>query len=131
MLSTAIVSISEVSCLTGKTRATIHRHINRGKLSKIIDDAGNQSVDTSELIRVYGKINNTIDIQPNHIEKEQMDTGELNTLKNQLAVLEAENNALKDHLSSLKQALLLLEHKNQQVEVLTKIPKRKKFLGMF
>jgi len=30
----AIVSISEASRLTGKTRATIHRHINTGKLSK-------------------------------------------------------------------------------------------------
>lgn len=39
----AIVSISEVSRLTGKTRATIHRHINTGAVG----------IDTSELIRVY------------------------------------------------------------------------------
>ncbi|OYQ73231.1 hypothetical protein B9T21_09655 [Wohlfahrtiimonas chitiniclastica] len=49
----AIVSISEASRLTGKTRATIHRHINTGKLSKAKDDTGIVGIDISELIRVY------------------------------------------------------------------------------
>lgn len=49
----AIVSISEASRLTGKTRATIHRHINTGKLSKTKDDTGAIGIDISELVRVY------------------------------------------------------------------------------
>lgn len=47
----AIVSISEASRLTGKTRATIHRHINTGKISKTKDDTGATGIDISELIR--------------------------------------------------------------------------------
>ena len=46
----ALVSKSEASRLTGKSRATIHRHIKDGKLSE-----QDGQLDTSELIRVYGE----------------------------------------------------------------------------
>jgi len=49
----AVVSISEAARLTGKSRRTIQRHIGAGKLSKV---AGCDSIDTSDLIRVYGEI---------------------------------------------------------------------------
>ena len=41
-----------------------------------------------------------------------------------LAALEAENAALKDHLGSLKQAMLLLEHKEQQANTETPPPRK-------
>jgi len=111
----AIVSISEAARLTGKTRATIHRHINTGKLSKTKDDTGMAGVDISELIRVYNITIDTHDTSVNAVKIEQyntaIDTGELNTLKTRLAVLEAENHHLKDHVDSLKQAMIMLEHK--------------------
>ena len=50
------VSISEAARLTGKSRATIHRHIESGKISKGLDGLGNPVVDVSELERVYGVI---------------------------------------------------------------------------
>jgi len=109
----AIVSISEAARLTGKTRATIHRHINTGKLSKTKNDTGNIGIDTSELIRVYDIKIDTPDTCIDTVKIEQHNTDELNTLKTRLAVLEAENNHLKDHVDSLKQAMLLLEHKEQ------------------
>jgi len=110
----AIVSISEAARLTGKTRATIHRHINTGKLSKTKNDTGNIGIDTSELIRVYAIKIDTPDACIDTVKIEQHDTDELNTLKTRLAVLEAENHHLKDHVDSLKQAMLLLEHKEQK-----------------
>ena len=110
----AIVSISEASRLTGKTRATIHRHINTGKLSKIRDDTGNIGIDISELIRVYGIKIDTSDTCADDVKIEQHNTDELNTLKTRLAVLESENNQLKDHIGSLKQAMLLLEHRKEE-----------------
>ena len=114
----AIVSISEASRLTGKTRATIHRHINTGKLSKTKDDTGSVGIDISELIRVYNIKIDTHDACIDDVKIEQhnttIDTGELNTLKTRLAVLEAENHHLKDHVDSLKQAMLMLEHKEQK-----------------
>lgn len=110
----AIVSISEAARLTGKTRATIHRHINTGKLSKTKDDTGSIGIDISELIRIYNIKIDTSDTCIDDVKIEQhntaIDTDELNTLKTRLAVLEAENHHLKDHVDSLKQVMLMLEH---------------------
>ena len=110
----AIVSISEASRLSGKTRATIHRHINTGKLSKVKDNTGNIGIDISELIRVYDIKIDTTDTCINDVKTAHHDTGELNTLKTRLVVLESENNLLKDHVNSLKQAMLILEHKKKE-----------------
>jgi len=116
----AIVSISEAARLTGKTRATIHRHINTGKLSKTKDDTGAIGIDISELIRVYNIKIDTPDSCIDTVKIEQhntaFDTDELNAIKTRLAVLEAENHHLKDHVDSLKQAMLMLEHKDQKQE---------------
>jgi hypothetical protein len=52
----ANVSISEAARVTGKSRATIQRHIKVGKLSVGKDVSGNPIIDTSELLRVYGSM---------------------------------------------------------------------------
>lgn len=131
----SIVSISEASRLTGKTRATIHRHINAGKLSKVINDAGGYGIDIAELIRVYGSIKDSDNKQDSNVKIEQHNTEAVNNLKARLAVLEAENNVLKDHVSSLKQALHLIEHKTIELESTKELQEttktRKKFLGLF
>lgn len=72
----AIVSISEAARLTGKTRATIHRHINTGKLSKTKNDTGSIGIDTSELIRVYNIKIDTSDTCIDTVKIEQRDTDE-------------------------------------------------------
>lgn len=116
----AIVSVSEAARLVGKSRRTIQRDIAAGKLSKC--DNG-KKLDTSELIRVYGSLLNapndaaknahmTQDVAPNI----PPDVAEMRI---RLAALEAENAALKDHLGSLKQAMLLLEYKEQQTSTET------------
>lgn len=116
----AIVSVSEAARLVGKSRRTIQRDIAAGKLSKC--DNG-KKLDTSELIRVYGSLLNA----PNDADKNVHMTQDVAPnippnvaeMRIRLAALEAENAALKDHLGSLKQAMLLLEHKEQQTSTET------------
>jgi len=52
----AKVNLSQAAKLTGKNRTTIWRHIHSGKLSIERDRDGLPFVDTSELIRVYGEL---------------------------------------------------------------------------
>ncbi|WP_407224987.1 helix-turn-helix domain-containing protein [Enterobacter kobei] len=49
----ALVSISEASRLTNKSRTTVHRYISKGKLSICTDENGVKKIDTSELLRVF------------------------------------------------------------------------------
>ena len=50
------VTIQQATKLTGKSRATITRNINSGKLSKT-----DKGIDTAELMRVYGALVDTLD----------------------------------------------------------------------
>ncbi|MBN4886273.1 DNA-binding protein, partial [Providencia stuartii] len=55
----AFVSISEAARLTGKARSTLHKYIKQGRLSTTTDqNTGKKTIETSELIRVFGKISN-------------------------------------------------------------------------
>ena len=47
-------SVSAAHRITGKSRTTLTKHLNEGKLSFSTDATGNKLIDASELIRVYG-----------------------------------------------------------------------------
>ena len=49
-----VVNISEAARMASKTRRTIYKHINQGKLSATRDSKGNKGIEVSELIRLYG-----------------------------------------------------------------------------
>lgn len=49
-------SISAASRITGKSRATIARHIKASKLSYELDEDGAKQIEASELMRVYGDL---------------------------------------------------------------------------
>ena len=51
-----LVSITEAARLARKGRATVYRDIDKGRLSKTVTDSGETAIDTSELIRVYGRL---------------------------------------------------------------------------
>ena len=108
----AIVSISEAARLVGKSRRTIQRDISAGKLSKC--DNG-KSLDTSELLRVYGTLSSATKVADDNASMTQVVAdnipADVADMRARLAALEAENAALKDHLGNLKQAMLLLENK--------------------
>ncbi len=114
----ALVSISEAARLVGKSRRTLQRDIVAGKLSKC--DNG-QKLDTSELLRVYGAFLPATNVAVESATLSQ----DVADMRVRLAALEAENAALKDHLGSLKQAMLLLENKASTEETKSTKPHRR------
>lgn len=54
----AKLNISQVAHVTGKSRRTIERALQSGKLSATKNDAGMYYIDVTELIRVYGALHN-------------------------------------------------------------------------
>lgn len=121
----AKVSISEAARLAGISRPTIYKLINSGQLNfTSVVKAGKtvKSIDTSELIRVFGTIGNLHAATDFTVNPEQeithLNRPDLQDLQHKIELLQKENEGLKeavasrdDHISSLRQAMLLLEHK--------------------
>jgi len=135
----AIVSISEAARLTKKSRTTIHRYIKTGKLSMCSDSEHKQGIDISELIRVFGEIQNVLNEHNENETNEQNETTII-THKDQRKIehLSQENEQLKkqiellhDHVSSLKQAMLLLEYKNNSTPVTKSSVVKKRWWKIF
>lgn len=134
----ALVSISEAARLTGKARSTLHKYIKQGKLSTTTDqNTGNKSIETSELIRVFGKISNlstTDSDSVTHVSKLQQETPsttqslqiKLQLLEQENAHLKAEKELLSKNLDDIRQAMLLIESKlPTSPEPVTPVPTRK------
>ncbi|MEX9791123.1 DNA-binding protein [Providencia rettgeri] len=119
----ALVSISEAARLTGKARSTLHKYIKQGRLSTTTDqNTGKKAIETSELIRVFGKISNlptTISDSITSVSKLQPETqNDTQSLQAKLQLLEQENTHLKaekellsKNLDDIRQAMLLIESK--------------------
>ena len=97
-------TVSQAAILVGKNRRTLYRHIKSGRLSYEIGNDGNQLIDTSELIRVYGSVTlpETAVSQP---VTEQMSQGETANVTTLVADLVAEVRGLSDQLAALKKEL--------------------------
>ena len=121
----AKVSISEAARLAGISRPTIYKLMNSGQLNfTSVVKAGKtvKNIDTSELIRVFGNIVNfpaapEFTVKPEQ-EITQVNNPDLQHLQHKIELLQKENEGLKEavssrdeHISSLRQAMLLLEHK--------------------
>ena len=119
----ARVSISEAARLVKVSRPTIYKMINSGKLSYTSVVKHGKSIkviDTSELIRVFGSLDGVIDDVKSDAESTGINSVGLHDLQHRIALLEAENDGLKgavkardEHIDSLRQAMQLLEHKNE------------------
>jgi hypothetical protein len=109
------VNIQQATGLTGKSRATISRHIKSGKLSRTVD-----GIDTAELMRVYGALVAEHDepvLQAKYealSERETWLMAQIDSLSKQLIEQKS------DHLDREKRLMALLE---RQVE--------KKRFGLF
>lgn len=116
----AKISISEASRLTGKSRTTLHRLIKAGELSSCSGSKNTKLLDTSELLRVFGTLSA---VQPAQLIEQvtaQSFTGEAvqseqinQQLTQEVEHLRALVTAQQSHIDSLKQAMLLLEHKKE------------------
>lgn len=119
----ALVSISEAARLTGKARSTLHKYIKQGTLSTTTDqNTGNKSIDTSELIRVFGKISNSTTTGSDTVtgvsKQQQTTPNDTQLLQIKLQLLEQENIHLKfekellsKNLDDIRQAMILIEAK--------------------
>jgi excisionase family DNA binding protein len=123
----AKVSISEAARLTQTSRPTLYKMINSGELNFTSTLKAGKSVkviDTSELIRVFGDINGveaaTAFTVKNEPEFTPVNSADLQHLQHQIELLQQENKGLKEavaardeHIASVRQAMLLLEHKKE------------------
>jgi len=116
----ASVSISEAARLTGKARSTLHKYIKQGRVSVTTDAAtGSKTIDTSELIRVFGKIEATHgDTVTTVVNAHQNTPSDEQSLRLKLQLLQQENQHLKTekelllkNLEDVRQAMLLIESK--------------------
>lgn len=116
----AKISISEASRLTGKSRTTLHRLIKAGELSSCSGVRNTKLLDTSELLRVFGTLSSAQSGQLGEQVTAQSFTGDIvqpeqvnQQLAQEVEHLRALVTAQQSHIDSLKQAMLLLEHKKE------------------
>ena len=126
------VTIAEASRLTGKSIPTLHRHTNTGKLSCSKNERDEKVVDTAELERVYGQLNQS--------DSETRETPDQDTtflidnqnLQHENDILKKENDNLKSQLIDAKERekrlFDLSERLQKQNEVLM-LPKPRRTLS--
>ncbi|EMG5640050.1 helix-turn-helix domain-containing protein [Klebsiella variicola] len=121
----ARVSISEAARLVSVSRPTIYKLLKSGELSYtsvVKHGKPVKTIDTAELMRVFGAIEVVSVDKSDAVKFDDISTSVnsdlLQSLQHQLTLLQTENAGLKDavnardeHISSLRQAMQLLEHK--------------------
>ncbi|AZK65133.1 DNA-binding protein [Pectobacterium versatile] len=129
----ALVSISEASRLTNKSRTTVHRYISNGKLSTCTDENSVKKIDTSELLRVFGAFKAVHHEQSDNVTDEQhatpngtIETSKTKQLEHEIEHLRQLVTAQQSHIESLKQAMLLIESKLPATQEPVKQPVVKK-----
>jgi excisionase family DNA binding protein len=100
----ALHTVSEAAKMAGVTRRTIYRYLKSGKLSAAVTDGDNTSIETSELLRVFGSLS-----QP---EAEEVSTGSQENEPEYVTRLLDEMSKLRDIIES--QQTLLLEDKQSR-----------------
>ncbi len=106
------LNISQASRAANKSRKTIYRHIETGKLSAQKDTLGNTVIDIVELERVYGsikvdeKINATDSTSQKVVQSvssKQSDTADVEALKAELKLFKRELEIEKERRVSLEE----------------------------
>lgn len=107
-------TIQETQKLTGKSRRTLYRDMAAGRLSWSQDGENARSLETSELIRVYGSL---LPMAQPDSEKTAHDVTAHGTQDTELIL--AELKALREEVAELRQAMRLLEYKPATVPSVT------------
>lgn len=86
----ALISITEAAKLVRRNRSTLYRDIERGRLSKTVTPEGETQIETSELLRTYGRI---------HSDEKEEDSATRSREKTRIAILEERTRALERALA--------------------------------
>ena len=89
-------TLGKAAQATGKSKTTIHRAINSGKLSAMRNDQGEYEIDPSELMRVYDIVT------PEPQKRNEMERSVTLQLVDETPVLRVEIEGLKRQLALLK-----------------------------
>ena len=125
----AVLGLREAAAAVGVTRQTIYRHTKSGKLSAVTRDDGTQGVDTSELLRVFGKLRDPATVTQDG-NRESRDGngdsllhGEVEALKRALAVAEsALAQAAERERGMLEERAKMLDMLDRQTRLLAHQP---------
>lgn len=105
----ALVSITEAAKLVRRNRSTLYRDIEKGRLSKTVTPEGETQIETSELLRTYGRLHPSEDEGPDERSRERTRIAILEertrSLERALA-LEAELRKVKDQVTNELRARL-------------------------
>lgn len=121
------VSITKAASLAGVSRSTFYRsYINNGKVSVTNDNQGNPVVDTSELLRVFGVLHDTVNesdtagVRPSESSNDHVINeleSELHRVRDILRLREEELHKAEERELWLREQLTnsqrLLEHHNK------------------
>lgn len=102
----ARVSISKAIKLAGVSRSTFYSsYIKKGRVTVSSDNAGKKYIDTSELVRVFGTLQEENQDSPNSTPKQVSTPTETtpNDLLIELGQLRSESQSLKDQLSESRE----------------------------
>lgn len=96
-------SMSQAQKMTGKSRRTLYRDMSSGRISYRTNAKGHREIETTELIRAYGEIEND-GTQERHTVSQENGTPPDNEMMTEIR-------ALRQEVAELKSMLLRIEHK--------------------
>ncbi len=110
------LTISAAAQAAGVSRTTLYnKYINTGKISVSEDARGVKSIDKSELLRVFKELKPPAIPLDTRTQSEHSNTlalqSENNRLRDKLEALQDVLKAKDDHINTLKNALVLMEHR--------------------
>ena len=123
----ALVSISEAARLAGISRTHLYKkYLDEGIISKTTDAVGNSVIDTSEILRVFGKLHGQED-------SEQPEASTINSILH--AELQSENSVLKAKLEMMEKLLqekeLRINDLRENMKLIEHQKSKKRFFGLF
>ncbi len=100
----AKVGAQRAATLTGKSKSTVQRAMNNGKLSFELDQNKRRVIDVSELERVFGikKQNTSPAISPKDTSPDMLDEVESERMKMQIKMLEQQLATANEYVDDLK-----------------------------
>lgn len=118
----AEVSISEAARLVKLSRSHFYKtYIHTGRISVGRDFLGKPQIDTSELLRVFGKIGEDSFDQTKEVEPTQLENTKIQMLEQEINHLKSRLQDKEERINDLKQAMALIQHQKP----------KKRFFGLF